>query len=320
MTDKFNLLAAAEAYLAERRRLGFKERQTGSRIHAFARFAVAKGHSGPITGDLCLEWAKQGALYDRPFTWAGRLASARRFANHLAQHDPGTEFPRGMPFGSTKRRRTPHIYTGVEIEALMTLASALPPAGGLRSANLSTLIGLLAATGIRISEALALECRDFDSKRGLLTIRRTKSRRERLLPIQPSVNDALLKYLTLRSRYSSAEPAAPLFISTWKHGPLPYATVQTTFRRLAIQHGIIPRGNYRRVRIHDLRHSFICRRVMAWQRDGVPTDSAMIALSTYVGHASVADTYWYLEGIPELMAIAGSRFESGGDHGGMQHD
>ncbi|MFV0644899.1 MAG: tyrosine-type recombinase/integrase [Sphingomonadaceae bacterium] len=319
MMDEHNLMVAAEAYFTERRRLGFKERHTGNRVQSFARYAVAKGHSGHVTADLCLEWAKQGALYDRPFTWAGRLASIRRFVDHLAQRDPRTEFPAGMPFGPIKRRRTPHIYTAAEIEELMALASTLAPAGGLRAANFTTLIGLLAATGMRISEALMLECRDFDRKRGLLTIRRTKSRRERRLPIQPTVTNALSRYLAIRSGYASAEPSAPLFISAWKYGPLPYATVQATFRKLALQLGIFPRGGYRYVRIHDLRHSFICHRLMAWQRDGVSTDNAMLALSTYVGHANVADTYWYLEGIPELMAIAGSRFEGSTGREGLHH-
>lgn len=314
-----DLLEAADAYVAERRRLGFKDRESGSRIFSFARFAVAKGHTGPMTADLCLEWARQGALYDKPFTWASRLKDLRPFARHLALSEPKTEFPEGMPFGTTRRRRSPHIYTEDEIKAILAQASLLPPAGGLRPANIRTVIGLVAATGIRISEALSLRLCDFHPNRAVLTIRGAKSRRERLLPLHPTVCRELAEYLAVRSHHTNFEPTAPLFVSTWRFGALPYGTVQGEFRALVAKVGIVPRGRYQHPRIHDLRHTFICRRLIAWQREGVPTDNAMLALSTYVGHASVADTYWYIEGIPDLMSIAGARFEAGANRGGAHH-
>lgn len=314
-----DLMAASEAYFAERRRLGFKDRESSSRIHAFARYAVKKGHAGPMTAALCLEWARQDALYDKPFTWANRLEDIRPFAKYLSLLEPQTEFPDGLPFGTTRRRITPHIYTDTEVHRILTEASLLLPLGSLRPANIKTVIGLVAATGIRISEALGLQISDFDQQSSTLTVRGTKSRRERRLPLHPTVHGALAEYLTIRLRHSPTEPTAPLFISTWRCGPLPYCTVLWAFRGIVAKAGIVPRGGYRQPRIHDLRHTFICRRLIAWQREGVPTDNAMLALSTYVGHASVSDTYWYIEGIPDLMAIAGARFEAAVDPEGGFH-
>lgn len=311
--QEHDLMAASEAYFAERRKLGFKDRESGSRIHSFARYAVTMGHSGPMTAALCLEWARQDALYEQPFTWANRLEDLRPFAKYLASFDPQTEFPDGLPFGTTARRITPHIYTDAEIQRILTDASKLYPLGGLRPSNIKTVIGLVAATGIRISEALGLQISDFDQTGSTLRVMGAKSRRERRLPLHPTVHGALLEHLSIRQRHSTTEPTAPLFISTWSGGPLPYHTVLWAFRRIVTKIGIVPRGGYAQPRIHDLRHTFICRRLIAWQKEGVPTDNAILALSTYVGHASVADTYWYIEGIPDLLALAGARFEAAVD-------
>ena len=308
-----NLMAASEAYFAERRKLGFKDRESSSRIHAFARYAVMKGHVGPMTAALCLEWARQDAFHNQPFTWAGRLEDLRPFAKYLTLLEPQTEFPDGLPFGTTTRRITPHIYTDTEVQTILIETSMLRPLGGLRQATIRTVIGLVAATGIRISEALGLQISDFDQTGSTLRVQGAKSRRERRLPLHPTVHRALTEHLSIRLRHSTTEPTAPLFISTWSGGPLPYATVLWAFRRIVTKIGIIPRGGHAHPRIHDLRHTFICRRLIAWQEEGVPIDNAMLALSTYVGHASVADTYWYIEGIPDLMALAGARFEAAVD-------
>lgn len=314
-----NFMAASEAYFAERRTLGFKDRESSSRIHAFARYAVMKGHVGPMTAALCLEWARQDALHDQPFTWAGRLEDLRPFAKYLALFEPQTEFPDGLPFGTTTRRITPHIYTDTEVQSILIETSMLRPLGGLRQATIRTVIGLVAATGIRISEALSLQVADFDQTGSMLRVWGAKSRRERRLPLHPTVHAALTEYLAIRLRHPTSEPTAPLFISTRDGRPLAYHTVLWAFRRIVTKIGIVARGGHPNPRIHDLRHTFICRRLQAWQREGVPTDNAMLALSTYVGHASVADTYWYIEGIPDLMALAGARFEGAADAEGGFH-
>ena len=174
------------------------------------------------------------------------------------------------------------------------------------------LLGLLAATGLRISEALALRCGDLDDDATQLTVRHSKFDRTRLVPLHPTATAALKAYLRQRAKLGAVGPATPLFLDERDGEPLPYTAVRYVWMRLTADLGIPPRGGHRSLRIHDLRHTFICRRLMRWQAEGADIDNAMLALSTYVGHVNLGDTYWYLQAVPELMALAGDRFEAFG--------
>lgn len=167
---------------------------------------------------------------------------------------------------------------------------------------------LIAATGLRISEAINLRCRDVDIEACCATVRMTKFLKSRHVPFHQSVANALLSYLLVRERFVRKEEEQAFF--TIAGGQcLNKRTVHSVFQRLRFAAGIMPRGSYPHVRIHDLRRTFICRRLERWQADGCDIGNAIAALSTYVGHAKVSDTYWYMTGIPDLMATAGSRFE-----------
>lgn len=224
--------------------------------------------------------------------------------------EPGTTFPVGAPFGRSRRRLAPHIYTPAEIASLVTGARVLPPVFGAGRTTLPMLLGLLAATGLRISEALGLRCGDLDDAATRLTVRHSKFERTRIVPLHPTTTLAVRAYLRERARLGSIDIAAPLFLDDRDGEALRYAAVRRAWLRLTAGLGIVPRGGHRFVRIHDLRHTFICRRLMLWQDQGADIDNAMLALSTYVGHVNLADTYWYLQAVPELMALAGDRFES----------
>ena len=139
MSASYTMLLRAEAYLAERRRLGLALNRPGSQILAFARFADAGGHKGPLTSAIVLRWAKEEAQVEDPYTWARRVDVLRPFARYLTDLDPHTEFPTGFPFGRSKRRLAPHIYTPAEVEALIGAASRLSPQGGLTPATFTTL-------------------------------------------------------------------------------------------------------------------------------------------------------------------------------------
>ncbi|EKS26804.1 MULTISPECIES: tyrosine-type recombinase/integrase [Hyphomicrobiales] len=310
MSAPYTMLSRAEAYLAERRRLGFALKRPGSQILAFACFADAGGHKGPLTSAIVLRWAKEEAQVDDPYTWARRVDVLRPFARYLTDLDPHTEFPAGFPFGRSKRRLAPHIYTPAEVEALIGAASRLSPQGGLTPATFTTLFGLLAATGLRISEALNLRCGDIDGTRAHLTVRHSKFQRTRLVPLHSTTTQVLRRYLRARARYGSMNITTPLFMSEKTGGVLRYSEVRGVFLRFAAELRIIPRGGHRYIRVHDLRHTFICRRLMLWQENGTDVDNAMMTLSTYVGHVNLGDTYWYLQAVPELMAVAGARFEA----------
>jgi len=310
MSAPHTMLSRAEAYLAERHRLGFALNRPGSQILAFARFVDAGGHKGPLTSAIVLRWAKEEAQVEDPYTWARRVDVLRPFARYLTDLDPHTEFPTGFPFGRSKRRLAPHIYTPAEVEALIGAASRLSPQGGLTPATFTTLFGLLAATGLRISEALNLRCGDIDGTRAHLTVRHSKFQRTRLVPLHSTTTQALRRYLRTRARYGSMDITTPLFMSEKTGGVLRYSEVRGVFLRFAAELRIIPRGGHRYIRVHDLRHTFICRRLMLWQENGTDVDNAMMTLSTYVGHVNLGDTYWYLQAVPELMAVAGARFEA----------
>ncbi len=178
----------------------------------------------------------------------------------------------------------------------------------MRPATYQTLFGLIAATGLRCSEALKLLCTDFDAAQNRLTIRETKFHKSRHVYLHPTVTAQLVRYSELRDRFTGKAPANHFFVTRSGTG-LTTTTVQGVFRQLRAQLGWTPRGGHPAPRIHDLRHTFICKRVKLWQRDGADIDHAMIALSTYVGHAAVSNTYWYLTAVPDLMAVTAKRFE-----------
>ncbi|MDE2351278.1 MAG: tyrosine-type recombinase/integrase [Alphaproteobacteria bacterium] len=308
MAMKTTMVEHVVAYLAERSMLGFRISGPNAQLlRSFADFADEQD-CGTLTCDLVIRWARDGSRVSTPFTWAGRLATVKPFATYMARLDPATEFPATPIFGNSRRRLTPHIYTRDEILGLMVAARALEPQGELRPATFETLIGLIAATGLRISEAINLHCGDVDIEACCATVRMTKFHKSRYVPFHRSVAEALDAYLQIRGRFVRPE-VEQAFFTVVGGQRLNKRTVHGVFQRLRAVVGIAPRGSYPHVRIHDLRHTFICRRLERWQAEGCDIDNAVAALSTYVGHAKVSDTYWYMTGIPELMAIAGTRFE-----------
>jgi integrase len=183
----------------------------------------------------------------------------------------------------------------------------------LRGSTHETLFGLIAATGLRVSEAVHLLDADVGLKQGILMVRRTKFAKSRQVPLHPSTVEALKRYRGQRGFHVEATDETPFFVSTRGrrrgHG-LGQSQVHRVFINLRDQLGWVNRGAHDGPRIHDLRHTFVVRRVMLWHAQDVDIDQAMLALSTYVGHAMVTNTYWYLTGVPELMALAAEKFES----------
>jgi integrase len=300
------MLRLADEYLAHRRGLGFALRIEGQLLLRFAAYADRTGHRGPLTTELAVRWARlpQEAT---PAYWARRLGIVRCFARYRAAFDAQTEIPPQRLLGEAYHRVTPHIYSEAELAALLEAARRLPPETALRPHTYATLFGLLACTGLRLSEALKLTLSDVDWQQGLLTIRQSKFRKSRLVPLHPSALKALQVYAERRARFFPLAPEG-FFISA-RGTPLRPATARGTFTRLRDQLSWVGRPGRRRPRIHDLRHTFACRRLLEWYRQGVDLDHAIASLSTYLGHGEVADTYWYLTGVPELMELAATRFE-----------
>jgi integrase len=297
-----------EEYLEYRRALGYQVRIEGQLLRSFARYADESGHRGPLTTELALRWARLPEQTTRLYQ-ARRLEVVRTLARYLAAREPGTEVPPRGLLGPAHSRGPAYIYSEADIAALIQAALTLAPARGLRPRTYATLIGLLACTGLRITEALVLGASDIDWGTGLLTVRKTKFRKSRLVPLHPSTIGPLRDYATARDGRHAAQPNTPFFISDTGR-PLCYGNVRHTFHVVLRQAlpGVAPVGRVR-PRLHDLRHTFACRRLLAWYRDGTDIDGAIDQLSTYLGHAKVTDTYWYLTGLPELLKWAGLRFE-----------
>ncbi|MBK6637912.1 MAG: tyrosine-type recombinase/integrase [Rhodocyclaceae bacterium] len=315
MSPDTTLQALVERYLDERHRLGFSARTQAYALRSFARHVQAVGHIGPITVDVMADWARRDShTSSDPHTWARRLKTLRSFMRWLAQFEPVTEVPDDAVFGRLPERLAPHIYSEQEIIDLLAAARKLGPASDIRGIVYETLFGLIASTGMRISEALALTNADVDLKQGMLTIHLIKFGKSRQVPLHPSTVEALRHYRGKRDMAGiSVQDEAPFFVGTRgrrRGTPLSDRQVHRVFIELRERLVWRNRGAHHAPRIHDLRHTFVVRRIVLWQAQGVDIDQAMLSLSTYVGHAMVTNTYWYLSAVPELMALAAGRFET----------
>jgi integrase len=300
-------LPLVDDYLAVRRGLGFALEQPAWLLRDFARYADRSGHRGPLTTELAVRWALSSRSGD-PAQAARRLSAVRQFARHRALLDPATEVPPPGLLGRVPRRRPPHIYSDAELAALLRQASLLRPRGGLRPRTYETFFSLLASTGLRLSEACGLERADVDLEAGVLTVRAGKFGKARLVPLHPSATRALARYAADRDAHGGTAGAGRFFC-TERAPELTAAAVEKTFSRIRERLGWTAEGRARRPCIHALRHTFAVRRLLRWYQQGADLERKLLALSTYLGHAKVSDTYWYLTGVPELMAIAAQRFE-----------
>jgi integrase len=295
-----------ETYLTYRRQHGFELSIDATQLRSFARFADDMGSEDHLTVALASAWARN-AQRPNPLTWARRIEVLRGFARFCLHEDSATEIPPCDIFGPSHRRLVPHIYTEAELVTLLEAARGLEPIHGLRPTTCRCIFGLLAASGLRISEALALTQADVDLAADVLHIRDAKFHQQRLVPLHPSVAAELRIYVLLRDQ-RVRHPACDRFFLRDNGHSANQAGILYALQSLTQQLGWQPRGDYAHHRVHDLRHTFIVRSVLHFYEQGIDIDRAILALSTYVGHANVSATYWYFTGIPELMAIAAERF------------
>jgi integrase len=296
---KTTMRSRVRAYLAQRRALGFWLRSEGYLLLSFARYADRHASGGRLTHKLAIVWASLPKNADR-HRWARRWEAVRRLAKFLILTDPKTEMPPRHLFGPAKQPYRPFIYSGQQIGQLLRAARRLP--GQLRPWTYQTLLGLLACTGLRISEALGLKIADVDLQKGLLLIRDSKFHQTRWVPLHRTVLAPLQAYSRRRQR---AFPWAERFFVSERGTVLAYSTVHAVFSRL--RRTLAHQGHP--PRLHDLRHTHACRVLQRWQAGRRGAQGRLLILSRYLGHHHLRDTYWYLHALPELLAVAGKRFE-----------
>ncbi len=299
---------AVDEYLAIRRGLGFALHEPERSLRHFINFLEKHGESH-IISELAMRWAMSSPTV-QPATWATRLSHIRQFAAWHASIDPRTEVPPQGLLPFHYRRKPPYIYTDEEIQRLLRTTAALPSARGLRGPTYSTFLGLLVATGMRSSEAVDLDAQDLDLGAGILTIRRTKFGKSRLLPLHVSTRDALARYAeTVRIIHPNSSTRG--FFVADRGTRITGCSARYNFAMVSQQIGLRPRTKERRhghgPRLHDLRHRFAVKTLIDWYREGRDVERELPRLATYLGHVHVNDTYWYLEAVPELLQLATDR-------------
>lgn len=294
------LSQAVEDYLRLRRSLGHKLDDAGRLLPRFVAFLDDAGIEF-VTIEAALAWSMKPNAKPGSTVWPSRMWVVRGFARYMAGIDPRTEIPPADLIPFRKRWRPPFIYTDADIAALMSAARRSIPQP-LRAATYETLIGLLAATGMRVGEAIRLDQRDINTSDGLLRVYRSKFGKSRLVPVQTSTLDALKSYLAQRQELCPTPRDESFFVSL-SGKRLIYQNVLHTFRSLRDTAGV-GAGADRPARMHDLRHSFALKTLVGWYRDGVDVQSRLPWLSTYLGHRAPSSTYLYLSAAPELLAYA----------------
>jgi integrase len=297
---------ALRDYATLRRSLGFKFREQEQILKYFVSFMNERG-ARCITTRLALEWAVQ-PTQAKPSRWAQRLSYVRGFARYLQAEHPDTEIPATQLIPARFERAKPHLYTQEEIARLMSAARALSPGNKLPGLSYHCLFGLLAVTGLRIGEALVLTHEDVDLEEGILTIREAKFGKSRLVPLHRSTQHMLRCYARRRDALLG-EPRSPYFLVAQEGGRLWGPTVRVTFYELSRQIGLRGPTDRSGPRLHDFRHRFAVETLLRWYRAGQDIEVHLPALSTYLGHTNIHDTYWYLSACPELMSAAAQRLE-----------
>jgi integrase/recombinase XerD len=297
-TMSAELRARVDEYLRVRRALGFKLEDHGRLLPAFVTHLEQIGASTP-TVEAALDWATepQGV---QPLRWKQRLAVVRGFLRWLHGLDLTTPVPPRDLLAYRRRRPTPYVMSAADISALLEAASRRPRP--LSAATYHTLFGLLAATGMRVGEAVGLDNDDVDLDTGVITIRQTKYHKQRRIPVHATTAAALRDYLQLRQRLCPRPTTRCLFVSS-RAGRVTTRRARAMFARIVKSAGLQPRDGAL-PRVHDLRHSFTVATLIDWYRDGEDVAARMPALSAYLGHVGPSSTYWYLQAVPELLTVA----------------
>ena len=302
------LAEKVESYIELRRSLGYSFRNQAATLRVFARFVETERLVGPLTRAMALDFVLsiEGAANGR----ATRHGVLRRFCEYLAVFDARTEAldPRALP--RSRAIPPPRILSDEELASLLAACSRLSPTRPHRGRTLTMLVGLLASTGLRSGEGLRLDRADVDLVSGVLHIRKTKFRKDRLVPVHATTLAALRHYVRQRDAVFPAPKSCAFFLST-RGVRLSDSGLYPAFSAACKLAGL---NNGKNLRPHDLRHRFAVTRLAAWHRENADNVQALLPLlATYLGHVRYSDTAYYITGTADLLGMAADRaFADGG--------
>lgn len=297
---------AVQDYLGLRRSFGYVLAGQDGPLADFATYLERIGLD-TVTVEAAVAWAVEPKT--TPLRHFQRLAMVRGFVTYLRVFDPRCEVPPRNLLPEGRRRVPPHIYNEQEIAKLISLSRVLRPA--VRAATIETAIGLLTVTGMRSGELVRLDRDHIDLAAGRLQIIATKFNKSRELALHPTTVSALDDYRHQRDRYWPRPASAGFFLSS-RGNQLAQSSLEQTFAQLVGQAGLAPPpgSRARRPRLHDMRHSMAVTTLLGWHRAGLDVQALLPALSAQLGHGDPASTYWYLTGVPELLAVASERVQA----------
>lgn len=302
MKKYISMKQRVELYCAHRQRLRYTSCAIETGLLKFAEYVDSSGYRGPLTTELAIKWAMASKKHCRS-AWGRRLAYIYGFAKYYKPIDPETEIPPPNLYGSIYHRPAPYIYSEKEIYDLIKYTKKLSPITGLKPITFKYLLGLLASTGLRISEAIHLTRQNVDLISGILTVRETKCHKSRYVPLHNTTKKALINYSNIRDKKVPLTIAPEFFITDNGHA-LRLQQTEIDFKWLRENLGL--KGH---PRLYDFRHTFACQRLLQWYHKGKNVNEMMVYLATYLGHTYVTGTYWYLTAIPELMSVVSKKFE-----------
>lgn len=302
-----NLHDELDTYLTQRRALGFQLKTSEYLLRQFLDWLQSHGKRETFTIEDAVTWARDPADA-APVWWSQRLTAVRPFAAWLAACGADvSRIPPGLLPARTTRRG-PFIYSQVDLDHLLVACPLFFPHPRV-AATIATIIGLLAATGLRIGEALHLRVPDLDVTENLLHVSSTKTALDRLVPLDPTTTTVLVDYLTLPERLATGpSPTGPIFVNNRGQGFV-VETIEQHFRALSDALGLTNPGQPR-PRLHDLRHTFATGHMIAAYTSGTDPARTLALLCTWLGHTGPEHTYWYLSAVPELLAAAAGRLEA----------
>ena len=311
MLDSNRITRQIEEYITYKRSLGYVIKIESQELRRFAKYTRDIGYDGPLTAELSIRWASLENNFTRIYM-ARRLETLHTFAVFISAFDAQAQIPQNGVFGRAHMRTAPYIYTDGEVLSLMQHSGSLHAPDGIRAYTVASAIGLMYATGIRVSELTSLRLADVRMKDGYLFINGSKFKKDRLVPLHSTVIIRLSEYRTfIESKIGAKNDDDYFFVTSYGHrfNTRAFEYAFQLIRPLVFCDAAKP------PRLYDLRHTFACNTVKRWHEAGEDVNRKLYLLSTYMGHVKPEDTYWYLSATPELLRIAARKFEGrfGGD-------